>query len=91
MVIAARRAYSTTKIEPADADAAVVHDCSTIAEIMAHEVKRGIMIWKTAMKLYSCRVPVNVNDGLKAEDHPRSGTFSKPNCEVHKYRNLDIN
>jgi len=83
-VYAANQAYKMAKIDPTEPikylDVATVHDCFTIAEIMAYEdlgfCKRG-----EAQKLVEERqtyvggiIPVNVDGGLKAKGHPIGAT-----------------
>jgi acetyl-CoA C-acetyltransferase len=75
-VKASKRAYKMAEISPADVDVANVHDCFTIAEIMAYEdlgfCKKGEgakMIREGETELGG-RIPVNVDGGLKAKGHP---------------------
>lgn len=73
---AARIAYDMAGKTPDDIDLAEVHDCFTIAEIIATEdlgfFKRGEG-WKAAMSGKTARDgahPVNTSGGLKAKGHP---------------------
>ena len=73
---AARIAYDMAGKTPDDIDLAEVHDCFTIAEIIATEdlgfFKRGEG-WKAAMTGKTARDgehPVNTSGGLKAKGHP---------------------
>lgn len=74
--IAAKQAYEMAGLSPADIDFAEVHDCFTIAEIMASEdlgfFSRGEG-WKAAMDGRTARngsQPINTSGGLKAKGHP---------------------
>jgi acetyl-CoA C-acetyltransferase len=75
-VKAARMAYEVAGIEPKDVDVATVHDCFTIAEIMAYEdlgfcVKgEGAKMIREGETEVGGRIPVNVDGGLKAKGHP---------------------
>jgi acetyl-CoA C-acetyltransferase len=73
---AAKHAYEMAGIGPEDVDFAEVHDCFTIAEIMASEdlgfFPRGEG-WKAAMEGRTARNgshPINTSGGLKSKGHP---------------------
>ena len=72
----AKTAYSMAGVSPNDIDLAEVHDCFTIAEIMASEdlgfFKSGEG-WKAVMDGKTARTghrPINSSGGLKAKGHP---------------------
>lgn len=73
---AGKQAYAMAGLTPNDIDFAEVHDCFTIAEIMASEdlgfFPRGEG-WKAAMQGRTARTgdhPINTSGGLKAKGHP---------------------
>ncbi len=73
---ASKHAYAMAGIGPEDVDFAEVHDCFTIAEIMASEdlgfFPRGEG-WKAAMEGQTARSgshPINTSGGLKSKGHP---------------------
>lgn len=73
---ASQHAYAMAGIGPEDIDFAEVHDCFTIAEIMASEdlgfFPRGEG-WKAAMEGQTARTgshPINTSGGLKSKGHP---------------------
>mgnify|MGYP001333973522 CR=1 FL=1 len=75
-VEAAKQAYEMANLNPEDINFAEVHDCFTIAEIMASEdlgfFPRGEG-WKAAMAGETARTgkhPINTSGGLKAKGHP---------------------
>ncbi len=77
---AAKKAYAKAGIKPKDVDFAEVHDCFTIAEIMAIEdlgfFKKGeggkaTEQGKTAL---NGEKPINTSGGLKAKGHPVGAT-----------------
>ena len=79
-VYAAKKAYKQAKLQPKDIDIAEVHDCFTIAEILAIEdlgfVKKGEggkAVDKQITTLNG-KIPVNTSGGLKAKGHPVGAT-----------------
>ena len=73
---ASQHAYEMAGVTPDDIDFAEVHDCFTIAEIMASEdlgfFPRGEG-WKAAMQGQTARDgihPINSSGGLKSKGHP---------------------
>ncbi len=75
-VKASRMAYRTAGITVKDVDVATVHDCFTIAEIMAYEDLgfcergQGAKMVREGETEVDGRIPVNVDGGLKAKGHP---------------------
>ncbi|MHA2168700.1 MAG: thiolase domain-containing protein [Candidatus Kariarchaeaceae archaeon] len=76
--LASKQAYDQAKITPQDLDVAEVHDCFTIAEIMAYEDlgftgpgKGGEFVQEAYI---GGKLPVNVDGGLKAKGHPIGAT-----------------
>jgi acetyl-CoA acetyltransferase len=82
--IAAQQAYKRARIEFDNAwknfDVADVHDCFTIAEIMAYEdlgfAKRGegYLLAREEQTYIGGKIPINVDGGLKAKGHPIGAT-----------------
>jgi len=79
-VHAAKTAYKQANIKPKDIDVAEVHDCFTIAEILAIEdlgfVKKGEGGKAIDNKITTLdgEIPVNTSGGLKAKGHPIGAT-----------------
>jgi acetyl-CoA C-acetyltransferase len=73
-------AYKRAGLKPKDIDVAEVHDCFTIAEILAIEdlefVKKGEGGKAISDKITTLdgRIPVNPSGGLKAKGHPIGAT-----------------
>lgn len=87
--IAAKQAYEMAEIEPEDVDVAEVHDCFTIAEIIAYEDlsfcktgEGGRMAEKSETKLGG-RIPVNTSGGLKSKGHPVGATGTAQAYEMY--------
>ncbi|MGC8583425.1 MAG: thiolase domain-containing protein [Thermoproteus sp.] len=82
--LAAQRAYRKAGIDPNEPvkylDVAEVHDCFTIAEIMAYEdlgfAKRGegYKLAREKQTYIGGVIPVNLSGGLKAKGHPIGAT-----------------
>lgn len=75
-VIAAERAFKKSGTRPNQLDFAEVHDCFTIAEIMAYEdiglcnKGEGVKLIREGQTEIGGRIPVNIDGGLKAKGHP---------------------
>jgi len=75
-VLAASRAYKAAEVTPNQIDFAEVHDCFTIAELMAYEdiglCKKGesTKLIREGQTEIGGKIPVNVDGGLKAKGHP---------------------
>jgi acetyl-CoA C-acetyltransferase len=75
-VIASQKAYEAAGVTPSQIDFAEVHDCFTIAEIMAYEdiglCKRGegVKLLREGQTEIGGRIPVNMDGGLKSKGHP---------------------
>ncbi len=75
-VEAAKQAYLQAKLEPRDIQTAEVHDCFTIAELLALEdlgfVKKGESgkFIETGQTQIGGKIPINTSGGLKAKGHP---------------------
>jgi acetyl-CoA C-acetyltransferase len=87
---ASRQAYEMAGIGPKDIKIAEVHDCFTIAEIMAYEdlgfCKKGEggRFISERQSYIGGRTPVNVDGGLKAKGHPIGATGVSMTVEIVK-------
>jgi acetyl-CoA C-acetyltransferase len=76
----ARQAYRMARIGPADVDVAEVHDCFTIAELMAYEnlgfakPGEGVELIRAKETYKEGKIPVNVDGGLLSKGHPIGAT-----------------
>lgn len=79
-VEASKRAYKMAGIRPSDVDVAEVHDCFTIAEIMAIEdlgfcqKGTGGKVTEDGETAIGGRIPINTSGGLKGKGHPVGAT-----------------
>ena len=83
-------AYRMAGIEPKDVDVAEVHDCFTIAEIMAYEdlgfckPGEGGKFIEEEQSYIGGQTPVNVDGGLKSKGHPIGATGVSQCVELAK-------
>jgi acetyl-CoA C-acetyltransferase len=87
---AAADAYAMAGVDAARIRVADVHDCFTIAEIMAYEDLgfcargEGGRFVAEKQSWLGGRTPVNVDGGLKAKGHPIGATGVSMTCEIVK-------
>lgn len=78
--LAALQAYEMASLKPEDIDVAEVHDCFTIAELMAYESLgfaepgRGVELVREGETYIGGKIPVNVDGGLLSKGHPIGAT-----------------
>lgn len=86
--MAAARAYHQAGLGPADIDFAEVHDCFTIAELIAYsdlgfcEPGQAYRLLESGEIYLNGRLPINVSGGLKSKGHPIGATGCGQACEV---------
>ncbi|RME19085.1 MAG: thiolase domain-containing protein, partial [Deltaproteobacteria bacterium] len=89
-VQASRQAYEMAGVGPGDIKVADVHDCFTIAEILAYEDLgfcergQGGRFIEERQSYIGGKTPVNVDGGLKAKGHPIGTTGVSMACEMVK-------
>ena len=77
---AAQQAYAMAGVGPRDIDVAEVHDCFTIAEMMAYEnlgfarPGEGKELIRNKETYQEGRIPVNIDGGLLSKGHPIGAT-----------------
>jgi acetyl-CoA C-acetyltransferase len=77
---AGEQAYKMARVAPEDIDVAEVHDCFTIAELMAYEnlgfakPGEGKELIKSKATYKEGSIPVNVDGGLLSKGHPIGAT-----------------
>ncbi len=87
---AAEQAYEQAGIGPDDVDVAEVHDCFTIAEVLAIEALgfydqgEGIKAATNGETAIDGDLPVNLSGGLKAKGHPVGATGGAQISEMTK-------
>ncbi len=87
---AAKRAYEEAGVQPSDVDVAEVHDCFTIAEVVAMEdlgfaaPGEATVLIREGETNIGGRIPVNPGGGLKAGGHAIGATGVSQVCELVK-------
>ena len=87
--LAGQEAYRMAKVEPKDIDVAEVHDCFTIAEIIAYEdlgfCKQGGggCLMESGATTLKGNIPVNPSGGLKSKGHPVGATGTGQAYEIY--------
>jgi len=87
--LAAKDAYRMAGVKPEEVDVAEVHDCFTIAELMAYEDlgfcgagKGGTLIDEGITEIGG-KLPVNPSGGLKSKGHPVGATGTAQAYEIY--------
>jgi len=87
--VAAKKAYEMAGVNPEDIHVAEVHDCFTIAELIAYEDlgfckpgEGGQLVERGETRLGG-RIPVNTSGGLKAKGHPVGATGTGQGYEIY--------
>src|SRR4029077_8144371 len=87
-VAAGNRAYEMARLKPEDIDVVEVHDCFTIAEIIAIEdlgfckKGKGVPFTFEGMTAIGGKIPVNTSGGLKSKGHPVGATGAAQVAEL---------
>jgi acetyl-CoA C-acetyltransferase len=87
--IAGQEAYKMAGIKPKDVDVAEVHDCFTIAEILAYEdlnfceEGNGGKLVQEGVTEIGGKLPVNPSGGLKSKGHPVGATGTAQTYEIY--------
>jgi acetyl-CoA C-acetyltransferase len=86
---AAKQAYEMAGVKADEVDVAEVHDCFTIAEIIAYEDlgfcrqgEGGRLVQQGETKLGG-KIPVNTSGGLKSKGHPVGATGTAQAYEIY--------
>jgi len=87
--LAAKKAYEMAGVKPESVNVAEVHDCFTIAEIIAYEdlgfckPGEGGKLVESGETTLGGRIPVNTSGGLKAKGHPVGATGTAQAYEIY--------
>jgi len=87
--LAGEDAYRMAGVKPQDIDMAEVHDCFTIAEIVAYEdlgfckPGEGGKLVEEGITAIGGKIPINTSGGLKARGHPVGATGTAQAYEMY--------
>jgi len=87
--LAGQEAYKMAGVSPKDLDVAEVHDCFTIAEILAYEdlgfcdIGKGGKLVEEGVTELGGKLPVNPSGGLKSKGHPVGATGTAQAYEIY--------
>lgn len=87
---ASRQAYEMAGVKPSDIQMAEVHDCFTIAEILAmedlgfYEKGKAAQAVRDGETKRDGKLPINTSGGLKAKGHPVGATGAAQAVEIFK-------
>jgi len=86
--VASKKAFEMAQLTPDDINVAEVHDCFTIAELIAYEdlgfckAGQGKTLVENGDTKLSGRIPINTSGGLKAKGHPVGATGTAQAYEI---------
>lgn len=85
----AKQAYDLAGIEPSDVDVCELHDCFSIASLIAaeslgfFEFGKAGEAWENGETKIGGKTPINVSGGLKAKGHPIGATGASQVGEIY--------
>lgn len=86
--VSAKQAYDMAGVGPQDIDLCELHDCFSIASLIAAEnlgfAENGKAgeLWEKGETKTGGKIPINISGGLKAKGHPIGATGASQTCEV---------
>ena len=94
--VSVKQAYDMAGIKPEDVDICELHDCFSIASIIAvesfgfSEFGHGGELWKKGETKIGGKIPINISGGLKAKGHPVGATGAAQVCEIVKQMRYEV-
>ncbi|PKN68769.1 MAG: propanoyl-CoA acyltransferase [Chloroflexi bacterium HGW-Chloroflexi-5] len=88
--VSVRQAYAMAGITPKDVDLCELHDCFSIASIIAAEslgfaeFGHGGELWEKGEADIKGRIPINMSGGLKSKGHPLGATGAAQAIDIVK-------
>jgi len=86
--IAVKQAYDMAGVGPGDIDVCELHDCFSIASIIAAEglgfaeFGKGGELWEKGETKIGGKIPINISGGLKSKGHPIGATGASQVTEI---------
>ncbi len=94
--ISVKQAYDMAGVGPDDIDICELHDCFSIASIIAAEslgfaeFGKGCDLWEAGETKIGGKIPINISGGLKSKGHPIGATGVSQVYEVTKQLRGDL-
>lgn len=94
--VSAKQAYDMAGVGPEDIDVCELHDCFSIASIIAveslgfAEFGKGGELWEKEEAKIGGKTPINISGGLKSKGHPIGATGVSQVYEVSKQLRGDL-
>lgn len=94
--ISVRQAYDMAGVRPEDIDVCELHDCFSIASIIAAEslgfaeFGKGGELWEKEETRIGGKIPINISGGLKSKGHPIGATGASQTVEIVKQLRGDL-
>lgn len=86
--LAVKQAYDMAGVGPGDIDVCELHDCFSIASIIAAEslgfaeFGKGGELWEKGETRIGGKIPINISGGLKSKGHPIGATGASQVSEI---------
>jgi len=94
--ISVKQAYDMAGVGPEDIDICELHDCFSIASIIAAESMgfaefgKGGELWEKEEARIGGKIPINISGGLKSKGHPIGATGASQTVEIVKQLRGDL-
>lgn len=94
--LSVQQAYDMADIKPEDVDLVELHDCFSIASIIAVEslgfadFGHGGELWEKGETKIGGKIPVNISGGLKSKGHPIGATGASQVCDIVKQMKYEV-
>jgi acetyl-CoA C-acetyltransferase/acetyl-CoA acyltransferase len=94
--VSVKQAYDMAGVGPRDIDVCELHDCFSIASIIAAEslgfaeFGKGGQLWEKEETRIGGKIPINISGGLKSKGHPIGATGASQAVEIVKQLRGDL-
>lgn len=94
--VSVKQAYDMAGIKPEDVDLVELHDCFSIASIIAAEslgfaeFGHGGELWEKGETKIGGRIPINISGGLKSKGHPIGATGASQVYEIVEQMRYEV-
>ncbi|MDY6789904.1 MAG: thiolase domain-containing protein [Thermodesulfobacteriota bacterium] len=94
--ISIKQAYDMAGVGPEEIDVCELHDCFSIASIIAAEslgfaeFGKGGELWEREESRIGGKIPINISGGLKSKGHPIGATGASQTVEIVKQLRGDL-